>query len=170
MDKAVYAGSIIISLALIAGSVLIPNSAAMWLASTSDIMNIARVILIVMMIGLFVTNPPRSLRFRRILGAVSLSFVGIALVRTFGGSVHIIDALLFFEAAVAFGLAAIEAEPLPSVSEEDNYVEKGNFVYRNQPMQPGAVSGTLQKILIAAMVTGHVHLGSKHIGPMTHAR
>lgn len=114
MDKMVYIGAILISLILIAGSVFFPASAVMWLASTSVAMNVARLVLIGMMIGLVVTSPPRRREFRLLLGVIGLAFGSWAVARLLSGSTQVIDALLFLAAAVSFGIAAIEAEPLPA--------------------------------------------------------
>lgn len=114
MDKVVYTGSILISSTLLAGSVFFADSAAMWLASTSVVMNVARVLLVVMMLGLLLTDPPRSRQFRAILAVAGLGFAGWAIARLFSGSVQLIDAVLFLEVSIAFGLAAIEGEPLPT--------------------------------------------------------
>jgi len=112
MDKTVYVGSLLIALMLILGSVLFPSSAVMWLASTSELMDIARGIMVALMLGLIFTNPPRSARFRLLLGTVSFAFGVWGLRQLFNGSVHIIDAMLLLETSVAFCLASIEAEPL----------------------------------------------------------
>lgn len=112
MDKTIYSGSILISLFLIAGSVWFPEDASMWLASSSLSMNIARGLLIVLMVGLLLTDPPRRREFRLLLGAVSLGFAAWAVNWLFSGTVAMVDTLVFFEASTAFALAAIEAESL----------------------------------------------------------
>lgn len=47
-----------------------------------------------------------------LLGAVSVGFVAWSFWHLWNGSTMVIDSLLFLEAAVAFGLAALEGQPL----------------------------------------------------------
>jgi hypothetical protein len=112
MDKLLYSGSIAIAVVLIAGSILIPNDSLMWLASTSTLMNVVRVVVIGLMLALIFTDPPRSKQLRTVLAVAAGAFAGWAIARAFSGTVQVVDALLFLQAAVSFGLAAIEA-PLP---------------------------------------------------------
>ncbi len=112
MDKLLYTLSFLAAAALIAGSAFIPESAPMWLASTTDAMNIVRGVLAAMMLGLFVTNPPRSMPFRLGLGVAGLGLAALSMGLLLSGSIHIVDVLLFAEAAVCFMLAAIEAKPV----------------------------------------------------------
>lgn len=96
-----------------AGSVWFPGDASMWLASSSQPMNVARGVLIILMAGLLLTNPPRRREFRAVLGVVSLGFAAWGINWLFSGTVALIDTLVFLEGSIAFALAAIEAEPVP---------------------------------------------------------
>jgi hypothetical protein len=111
----------------------------MWLASTSLIMNLARVAMIGLMLGLVFTNPPRQRQFRRLLSVAALVFLAAALGRAYSGSMQLIDALLFLEAAVAFGLAAVEGnalvaaeEPLPASAEPESLVRRYQAISNSQ--------------------------------------
>jgi hypothetical protein len=124
MDKLVYGGSIVIAVVLIAGSILIPNDSMMWLASTSTLMNVARVVVIGLMLALIFTDPPRSKRLRTLLAVAAGTFAGWAVARALSGTVQVVDALLFLQAAVSFGLAAIEAPvQLPSSAPENAFAD-----------------------------------------------
>jgi hypothetical protein len=116
MDKAVYGGGALIALALIAGSVFIPTSFVMVLASTSLVANIARVFMVALMLALIVTNPPRSEVFRTILGTASFGFGYWALMHTLSGTIQLADSVLYLVAAIAFAIEALEinvVEELP---------------------------------------------------------
>jgi len=117
VDKTVYSGTILICLTLLAGSMWFPDNAAMWLASTSIIMNVGRVVIIGLMLGLVFTDPPRQRNFRLLLSGAALVFLMAALQHLYSGSVQLIDALLFLEAAVAFGIAAGEGNVLAQPAE-----------------------------------------------------
>ncbi len=117
MDKAVYGGGALIALALIAGSVFIPTSFVMVLASTSLVANIARVIVIGLMIALIVTNPPRSQAFRAVLAAASFGFGYYALMHTLSGTIQLADSVLYLQAAVAFAIEALEVNVVEKLPE-----------------------------------------------------
>jgi hypothetical protein len=114
MEKTVYGGGALIALALIAGSMFIPTSFVMVLASTSLVANIARGIVVALMIALIVTNPPRSEVFRTILGTASFGFAYWALMHTLSGTIQLADSVLYLVAAIAFAIEALEI----------NYVEE----------------------------------------------
>jgi hypothetical protein len=111
VDKLLQAGSIAIALFLIIGSVLFPDKTVMWLASTGLAMDVARAVLIAIMLGLLLSKPPRDPRFRALLGSVALVFGGWSVTHIFGGDSNILDAAFFLEAAVVFGVAALEVKP-----------------------------------------------------------
>lgn len=117
MDKAVYGGGILIAAALIAGSIFIPTSFVMVLASTSLAANIARVIVIALMVTLMVTNPPRSQVFRIILGAASFGFGYYAWMHTLSGTIQLADSVLYLVGAIAFAIEALEINVVEEVPE-----------------------------------------------------
>lgn len=167
MDKAVYSGMVLISLVLIAGSYWFPDSAAMWLASTSILMNIARGIIAALMLGLLFTNPPRRREFRIVLGIAAAGFLVAALERAYGGSVLVADALLFMGAGVSFGLAALEGKPLPErataalsqpLSRYDNPFSMSKFGYA-LATKTSTVSRSAE-LLGKAMITASIVTGA----------
>lgn len=108
MDKTVYGGALLIALALIAGSIFIPGSFVMTLASSSLAANIGRGVIIGLMIGLMVTNPPRSLTFRAILSAAAVGFACYAIAHAFSGTIQLADSILYLVAAIAFAIESLE--------------------------------------------------------------
>jgi hypothetical protein len=120
MEKTVYAGGALIAAALIAGSIFIPTSFVMVLASTSLAANIARGIIIALMLGLILTNPPRSHAFRAALAAASVGFLYYAWQHAVSGTIQLADSVLFLQAAIAFAIEALE----PSVQRRPKAVEE----------------------------------------------
>lgn len=120
MDKTVYAGGALIAAALIAGSIFIPTSFVMVLASTSLAANIARVIVVLLMFGLIITNPPRSHAFRVLLGVASFGFLYYAVQHALSGTIQLADSILFLQASIAFAIEALE----PSVQRRPKAVEE----------------------------------------------
>lgn len=122
MDKTLYSASILIALVLMAGSAFFPNNAVMWLASTSVWMDIARTAIVLLMIGLLLTEPPRSLLFRALLGVGGILMATAAIIPVMQGSIHVLDVLLAAESSVAFFLAAIEAEPQETADDLPSWI------------------------------------------------
>jgi hypothetical protein len=118
MEKAVYGGGALIALALIAGSMFIPTSFIMVLASTSLVANIARAIVVALMVALIVTNPPRSLIFRRVLAAASFGFGYWALMHTLSGTIQLADSVLYLVAAISFAIEALEVNVVEDIPEK----------------------------------------------------
>jgi hypothetical protein len=118
MDKTVYAGTSLIALALLAGSFFIPSSFVMVLASTSLVANVARIVVVLLMIGLIVTNPPRSRGFRATLAAASVGFLYYALAHALSGTIQIADSVLYLVAAISFAIEALESR-IPLIDDEE---------------------------------------------------
>jgi hypothetical protein len=118
MDKTVYAGTSLIALALLAGSFFIPSSFVMVLASTSVVANVARIVVVLLMIGLIVTNPPRSRGFRTTLAAASVGFLYYALAHALSGTIQIADSVLYLVAAISFAIEALESR-IPLIDDEE---------------------------------------------------
>jgi hypothetical protein len=146
VDKTVYSGTILICLVLILGSGWFPDNAAMWLASTSVTMNIARGVIVALMLGLLVTDPPRRQAFRALLGVTALGFLVAAYTRLYSGSINIVDAVLFLEAAISFGLAALEGQPITrpakvAMQPLERYAENDHMLFRRS-FQLAAADGS----------------------------
>jgi hypothetical protein len=108
MTRLTYFGSFLIAAALVIGSIFFSDNFVMTFASTSVGINVARGILIALMLGLMLSEPPRSAAFRALLSMASVCFVLWAFNYAMRGSVAIADSILFIHAAVSFGIAALE--------------------------------------------------------------
>lgn len=84
----------------------------MWLASTTINYAYMRAALIVVLIMLLVTNPPRSVYFRTFLaGFSSALFVGTILLSHWY-AIGLLDAIVFVEVSIICMIEAIEANPM----------------------------------------------------------
>jgi hypothetical protein len=93
---------------LVIGTSLIPNSPAMWLASDATGYNIVRVILMVCLFGLFITNPPRNPTFRALVGVVAVCLGSWAIIATYQNSMDILDSASILASSLAIGITALE--------------------------------------------------------------
>ena len=108
MKKLLIAGTIAsLATLTIATSVGHDNLLAAF-ASNDIIMQGVRIALIGLLAALLITSPPRSLRFRTILGAVSaaLSFGVVLMLERY--AIGFLDAIFFIEVAIIFALESLE--------------------------------------------------------------
>lgn len=109
MKKTLIVGTILLTASLLIGGVYHPNFPLMWLAGTSIEIQAIRAGLIVILGVLLFSNPPRMLYFRFAIAAVAavLSIATVELLVTY--QINLIDAVVFMEIAVIFGIEALEA-------------------------------------------------------------
>jgi hypothetical protein len=117
-------GKLIAILALINLSVLeicsfaFSSNPLMWLASPATSYEITRAILIVLLVALAVTNPPRNVLLRIAVGVLAAGVLVSALLGTFVGNMPVLDSLTLLAASVAMGIMAFEINP-----DDDSYVD-----------------------------------------------
>ncbi len=87
-----------------------PNSAVMWLASTSTNFAILRGFLIIVLLGLLVTHPPRNVYFRSFVGVLCLVLVSWGLAATYENQMKFLDTLSLLEVSISAALIALERE------------------------------------------------------------
>lgn len=85
-----------------------PDSPVMWLASTSIEFTILRLVLIAILFAMFVTNPPRNVIFRAVVGATCMVLAGWALFATYENSMKILDTMMILESTIICGLMVLE--------------------------------------------------------------
>lgn len=89
-----------------------PDAPLMWLASVAPNYAYMRAALIIVLIMLLLTNPPRSQHFRTFLAGFSCAlFIG-TLVLVSSYTVGLLDAVIFIEVAIIFMIEALEADTL----------------------------------------------------------
>lgn len=113
VNKVLIGFTFIIILLLIVGSIFKRQAPIMDLASTTNIYQAIRVGILLLLVGLAISSPPRSLLFRSLLLVGVMTLVLSALYCLFSYSANIIDSIVFTEVAIIFGIEALE---LPQVS------------------------------------------------------
>jgi hypothetical protein len=90
--------------------IVAPDTPAMWLASTTPQFAVIRAVLIAALIGLLVTNPPRNVYLRGLVGIISVSLVSWCLNATYNNEMGIVDTMSLLQASVAAGLTVLELD------------------------------------------------------------
>lgn len=117
MGKFIISLSLISLLLLLAGSLLIPSSPFMWLASTSITYNVIRAILAVILLALLVTVPPRHIVLRTLVGMSAVVTLCWALIAISHSHMLILDGLSLISASLSMGMVALE------VGQDVSYVD-----------------------------------------------
>lgn len=102
-------------LMLLAGSVYFPNTTLMSLADTSLTYTTIRGGIIVMLISILVTKPPRALALRGMLGSWALLLALRAIDALLSYEMHVLDSVVFMEVAIILAIEALEKQPLPAI-------------------------------------------------------
>jgi hypothetical protein len=108
MGKSVLLLSMLSVIILFLGGLLAPNSPIMWMASTDDAFLILRGVLIVILLGLLVTNPPRNVYFRAFVAAVSVGVTGWVLSETYQNQMHLLDTMVLLQVCISATLTVLE--------------------------------------------------------------
>ncbi|MDB5168342.1 MAG: hypothetical protein JWO55_600 [Candidatus Saccharibacteria bacterium] len=86
-----------------------PDTPLMWLASTSIYYAYMRAALIVVLVTLLVTSPPRSGYFRLFLAAFASALAISAIHLSYWYAISLLDAVIFIEVAIIFMIESLEA-------------------------------------------------------------
>lgn len=111
MKKMLIVATMLFTASLMIGSVYFPDTPFMWFAGTSLNLELLRALLIALLTVLLFSNPPRALYIRYTIGMVAIILPLIVTTLAVQYHLHIIDALVFMEVAVIFGLEALETNP-----------------------------------------------------------
>lgn len=98
---------------LFAGSIYFPNTFLMSLADTTPTYLFLRGAIIVLLISILVTKPPRSLKLRGMIGAWSFLLGLQAIEALFSYELRLLDGLVFMEVAIILGIEALETRQIP---------------------------------------------------------
>lgn len=111
MNKIIQASALLALLTQYIGSWLFPNSASMWLSSTSVNFAVLRGALIVLSLILLCTRPPRNTILRCVVGFVGLGLLTWAGPATYNNHMMILDSMLMIGLGIIFTVTAIERTP-----------------------------------------------------------
>jgi hypothetical protein len=118
MGKFILFMSFLILGILVTLSFLVPNTAAMWLASTASSYNLVRISLMIIVLGLLVTNPPRNTYFRYFVGLITVTLSIWAIAATYQNDMQFLDTISILATGISMGIVVLEYGP----AEADNTI------------------------------------------------
>lgn len=95
---------------LLIGGIYYPGSLMMAFAGTSTAYLVLRIVIMALLIGLLVTNPPRSRLFRTMLAVWAVALAVLAGQLLLSYQIFLLDAIVYIEVAIIFGTEALEAK------------------------------------------------------------
>jgi hypothetical protein len=85
-----------------------PENPTVWMASTSSEFAALRFGLILVLLGLLVTKPPRNIYFRYFVAFISIGLMSWAMGATYTNNMKFLDTLILLEVAIASGIISLE--------------------------------------------------------------
>lgn len=98
---------------LFVGSIYFTDTLLISLADTSPTYQLLRAAIVVLLISILVTNPPRSLKLRSMIGAWSFLLGLQAIESLFSYQLRLLDGILFLEVAIILAIEALETRQIP---------------------------------------------------------
>lgn len=95
---------------------LAPNNAIMWMASTSENFAILRFGLMIMLAALMITNPPRNIYLRSLVGSVALFITAWSLGATYNNQMEPLDTMSILLTSISSGLLILERGIAPKTA------------------------------------------------------
>ncbi len=87
-----------------------PSNSIMWLASTTQAFTIVRAALLLVIFSLLVTDPPRNVYLRAIVGVFSVVIVGSTIGAFYENHMQALDAFLLMATGIATGITVLELD------------------------------------------------------------
>lgn len=113
INRFLIAATLLLVAAMSLGAVVYSDTFLSQLVDTSAAYQVIRLGVVVLLIGLLVTYAPRSAVFRLTLGVWALALATTALQLLFTYQMNFLDAVVFTELAIIFGIEALETRSIP---------------------------------------------------------
>lgn len=87
-----------------------PDTSAVWLASSDRSFDLLRSGVMLVLLTLMFTNPPRNVLLRAVIGVMTVVFIGWSGYMTYEGFMQILDGIIFVAAGISALIAVLEVE------------------------------------------------------------
>lgn len=111
MGKLVLFLSFVAIALLFVVSLVDPTNPIVWLASTSVNFAILRVVMMLGLLALLSTNPPRNIYLRMIVGLFAVGLTGWSLGATYQNDMKFLDTMTLLLFSTSAGIVVLEREP-----------------------------------------------------------
>ena len=111
--KTLIISTLLFVLVLLTGGIYFPHTFLMSLADTSLTYQVLRGAIVILLVSILVTKPPRSLKVRAMIGGWSFLLAMQAVEALFSYQLRLLDGLLFLEVAIILAIEALETRQIP---------------------------------------------------------
>ena len=94
--------------AIIVASIFFEASPLLWFVDTSPVYMFLRFVMVLLLVGLLVTNPPRSVLLRSSMGVFAAILMAVVIDGVMAYKVNLLDVVMFTEVAIILGIEALE--------------------------------------------------------------
>jgi hypothetical protein len=114
MDKKlIIAATMMLIATFLFGTIYKPDNPLMLFAGNGTIFTVIRSVSLIALGILLVTNPPRKLWVRHVIGGAAILTLTLAIDMVFSYMLPIADAVLMVQASIILGIEALEIQPKP---------------------------------------------------------
>jgi hypothetical protein len=110
--RLIIAGTLLLTSGLLYVGVYNPQSFIMGFADASTLSTILRSVVVVVLVAILISRPPRSMVFRFMLGAVSLLILGLSFISMMSYHIGVLDVAIYLEVSIIFALEALEYDTI----------------------------------------------------------
>lgn len=109
----ITSASIVMASWLLVSGLLLPDSFVMSFASAGIVHSVLRAVVIIGLIVVLMSRPPRSARVRLLLGTVSAMLIAGGCASIVNYQIGILDVILYAQVAIILAIEAIEIQTAP---------------------------------------------------------
>lgn len=108
VNKFLIGGTVGLIATILVASVFFQSSPLLWFVDTSPVYLFLRSVMVLLMIGLLVTSPPRSKLLRSSLAIFAVMLVVVVVERVMAYQIHLLDVIIFIEVAIILAIESLE--------------------------------------------------------------
>lgn len=108
VNKFLIGGTVGLISTVLVASVFFQSSVLLWFVDTSPVYLFLRSVMVLLLVGLLITNPPRSKLLRVSLVAFSVVLIAVVVERVMAYQMHLLDVIIFVEVAIILAIESLE--------------------------------------------------------------
>jgi len=108
MNRFIFGSSLLCLLFLLVGTFFFPSSIVMWTAHLELPYTIFRICMVVLLVAVLATTPPRQLYMRILMALAGITLLSIGTITAFTDGMYLLDIAMSFMLGTAFLIEALE--------------------------------------------------------------
>ena len=108
MNRFIFGSSLACLLFLLTGTFFFPSNTIMWTVHLALPYTIFRICMVVLLIAVLLTTPPRKLYMRVLMASVGVFLIGTGIATSMGDGMYLLDIVMAYMLGIAFLIEALE--------------------------------------------------------------